>query len=85
VVKWDNSTHGRTIGANGLLQDIHTGDRIGHGSLTMRCMKLRNDVETVDICEIHRGLGFHLPDGAENEAYLPYKETLMRMSMGYPA
>jgi hypothetical protein len=75
MVKWDDSTHGRAVRASSLLQDVHAGDGVRDTSLTTGRVKLRDDVEAVDVRKIQRESWFHVRNGVEDESYLSYKEA----------
>jgi hypothetical protein len=75
MVQWDNGSHGGTIGTGGFLQHIHTSDGVRDMPVTTRHGELRDDIETVDICEVEGKFGFCFPNRVKDALYLPYEKS----------
>jgi hypothetical protein len=77
MIKWDDGTHRGAVGTSGLLQDIHTSDRVRGLPVTTRHGELRYDIETVDECKVEGMLWSHFPNRVKDESYLSYEKTCL--------
>jgi hypothetical protein len=78
MVERYNGSHRTAVTSPGPSQNIHASDRVGNSLLTVRHIRLRDDIESLDICEVEWELGFQGPYGMEDQLNLPDKETYQR-------
>ena len=73
--KRDNGAHGSTVRTCSFFQSVHAGDGVWNESLATGHGGLRDNIKTVDVCEIEGKFRLDFPKGMKDESYLPHKKT----------